>query len=270
MLFLFVLMLVGVDSPPTRWWRPSRASAGRPRRCAARLRDPADRGHRPRRARRASTGSARRTPAATSGPRRPDLHQVRLRVRDHRRPADHLGARRDGARPPRAHRARQDPAELAARSASRGEHLHPAARPGVYARHNAVDTPALLPDGTPSELSVNRDAARPRSDPRRRASHGASAWQRSEPDRAGGHDQGQRERDATDPARPGGGRSEPGQLPVPVGDLVHHRRRRRADPAQRDRRVHVHRADAQRPQPGVRHLLPACTATWTARSSRSS
>ncbi|HEX5510628.1 MAG TPA: NADH-quinone oxidoreductase subunit J [Actinomycetales bacterium] len=28
--------------------------------------------------------------------------------------------------------------------------------PGVFARHNSVDTPALLPDGTPSELSVNR------------------------------------------------------------------------------------------------------------------
>ena len=28
--------------------------------------------------------------------------------------------------------------------------------PGVYARHNAVDTPALLPDGTPSKLSVSR------------------------------------------------------------------------------------------------------------------
>ena len=28
--------------------------------------------------------------------------------------------------------------------------------PGVYARHNAVDTPALLPDGRPSELSVSR------------------------------------------------------------------------------------------------------------------
>ena len=27
--------------------------------------------------------------------------------------------------------------------------------PGVYAQHNAVDTPALLPDGTPSEVSVN-------------------------------------------------------------------------------------------------------------------
>ena len=28
--------------------------------------------------------------------------------------------------------------------------------PGVFARHNAVDTPALLPDGTPSDLSVSR------------------------------------------------------------------------------------------------------------------
>jgi NADH-quinone oxidoreductase subunit J len=28
--------------------------------------------------------------------------------------------------------------------------------PGVYARHNAVDTPALLPDGTPSDLSISR------------------------------------------------------------------------------------------------------------------
>jgi NADH-quinone oxidoreductase subunit J len=28
--------------------------------------------------------------------------------------------------------------------------------PGVFARHNAVDTPALLPDGTPTESSVSR------------------------------------------------------------------------------------------------------------------
>lgn len=28
--------------------------------------------------------------------------------------------------------------------------------PGVFARHNAVDTPALLPDGTPAEVSVSR------------------------------------------------------------------------------------------------------------------
>lgn len=37
-----------------------------------------------------------------------------------------------------------------------GKHLSGLPVPGVYARHNAVDTPALLPDGTPSELSVSR------------------------------------------------------------------------------------------------------------------
>ena len=40
--------------------------------------------------------------------------------------------------------------------AESGRHLGPLPPPGVFARHNAVDTPALLPDGTPSELSVNR------------------------------------------------------------------------------------------------------------------
>lgn len=37
-----------------------------------------------------------------------------------------------------------------------GENLAGLPAPGVYARHNAVDTPALLPDGTPSDLSVSR------------------------------------------------------------------------------------------------------------------
>jgi NADH-quinone oxidoreductase subunit J len=36
----------------------------------------------------------------------------------------------------------------------RGDHPTPFPSPGVYARHNAVDTPALLPDGTASEASV--------------------------------------------------------------------------------------------------------------------
>jgi NADH-quinone oxidoreductase subunit J len=34
--------------------------------------------------------------------------------------------------------------------------LAPLPAPGVFARHNAVDTPALLPDGSASELSVSR------------------------------------------------------------------------------------------------------------------
>jgi NADH-quinone oxidoreductase subunit J len=41
-------------------------------------------------------------------------------------------------------------------------HPTPLPGPGVYARHNAVDFPALLPDGTPSQLSVNPVIARAR------------------------------------------------------------------------------------------------------------
>lgn len=37
-----------------------------------------------------------------------------------------------------------------------GRPLGPLPPPGVYARHNAVDTPALLPDGSTSDLSVSR------------------------------------------------------------------------------------------------------------------
>jgi NADH-quinone oxidoreductase subunit J len=40
--------------------------------------------------------------------------------------------------------------------AATGKHPGPLPAPGVYARHNAVDTPALLPDGTVSQLSVSR------------------------------------------------------------------------------------------------------------------
>jgi len=40
--------------------------------------------------------------------------------------------------------------------AEHGKHLGPLPSPGVYARHNAVDTPALLPDGTAAESSVSR------------------------------------------------------------------------------------------------------------------
>jgi NADH-quinone oxidoreductase subunit J len=63
-----------------------------------------------------------------------------------------------------AHRERLQPkpsqADLAARRmqeyAVSGRHPGPLPTPGVFARHNAVDTPALLPDGTASEASVSR------------------------------------------------------------------------------------------------------------------
>ncbi len=40
--------------------------------------------------------------------------------------------------------------------ADRGLHPGPLPAPGTFARHNSVDTPALLPDGTPSQLSISR------------------------------------------------------------------------------------------------------------------
>ncbi|TDQ45628.1 NADH-quinone oxidoreductase subunit J [Actinorugispora endophytica] len=37
----------------------------------------------------------------------------------------------------------------------RGDHATPLPGPGTYARHNSIDMPALLPDGSVSELSLN-------------------------------------------------------------------------------------------------------------------
>jgi len=62
-----------------------------------------------------------------------------------------------------AHRERLTPklsqADVAAQRmrdyAESGKHLGPLPPPGVFARHNAVDTPALLPDGTPLEESIS-------------------------------------------------------------------------------------------------------------------
>ncbi len=63
-----------------------------------------------------------------------------------------------------AHRERLTPklgqAELAAQRmrdyAQHGKHLGPLPSPGVFARHNSVDTPALLPDGTAAPTSISR------------------------------------------------------------------------------------------------------------------
>ena len=59
-----------------------------------------------------------------------------------------------------AHRERLEPRatqrELSQERIRAGVVKAPLPAPGVYARHNAVDTPALLPDGSPSELSVSR------------------------------------------------------------------------------------------------------------------
>ncbi|GAC67690.1 NADH-quinone oxidoreductase subunit J [Gordonia soli] len=58
-----------------------------------------------------------------------------------------------------AHRERFGPRrsqrEIAEERFRRGVDMTPLPSPGVFARHNAVDVPALLPDGSPSTLSVN-------------------------------------------------------------------------------------------------------------------
>ncbi|MFM1916979.1 MAG: hypothetical protein RJB01_494 [Actinomycetota bacterium] len=72
-----------------------------------------------------------------------------------------------------AHRERWAPKknqrQLAEERVATGAHLGNAPNPGVYARHNAVDTPALLPDGSTSLESVPlplraRDDVRPVDD----------------------------------------------------------------------------------------------------------
>jgi NADH-quinone oxidoreductase subunit J len=54
------------------------------------------------------------------------------------------------------HEARASQRDLSVQRFLGGQHPAPLPGPGVYARHNAVDTPALLPDGSPAEVSVSR------------------------------------------------------------------------------------------------------------------
>lgn len=50
---------------------------------------------------------------------------------------------------------RKDQRALSEQRFRDGTQVTPMPSPGVYARHNAVDWPARLPDGSPSELSIN-------------------------------------------------------------------------------------------------------------------
>jgi NADH-quinone oxidoreductase subunit J len=56
---------------------------------------------------------------------------------------EHFGVRRTNQR------------ELSERRVRQGDRVTPLPTPGVYARHNAVDVPARLPDGSFAELSVS-------------------------------------------------------------------------------------------------------------------
>ncbi len=96
----------------------------------------------------------------------------------------------------------------------KGTPLGPLASPGVFARHNAVDTPALLPDGTAAESSVSRVLA-------------ARGTVRSAPALAEDVEQVQRTIDGTMPhdseATPGGATPEGG---APTGSSEDERKHR--------------------------------------------
>ena len=97
----------------------------------------------------------------------------------------------------------------------RSEHPTPYPSPGVYAQHNAVDTPALLPDGTASEGSVPEELRR----------RGTVRYTELEA--------------ARDQEPDGGTTGEPRELSLPGHHPVRDRCCRRPGPPQRHRGVHV-------------------------------
>lgn len=72
-----------------------------------------------------------------------------------------------------AHRERFEPRrsqkDMAIERFRTGIDLTPLPNPGVFARHNAVDVAALLPDGTPAELSISGAIRMARDDHHRRS-----------------------------------------------------------------------------------------------------
>jgi NADH-quinone oxidoreductase subunit J len=91
-----------------------------------------------------------------------------------------------------AHRERTTPKptqrELARRRVASGSPA-PLPGPGTYARHNGVDMPALLPDGSPSQLSVSPVIGR-RAEPTQRELSGAAPGAPQDPDDRGADDHG--------------------------------------------------------------------------------
>ena len=85
-------------------------------------------------------------------------------------------------------------AERMKRYADSGEHPGPLPTPGVFARHNAVDIPALLPDGSAAESSVSATLrargsildSRDLAAPIQRTMHAIDPDGHSDPDDAGG------------------------------------------------------------------------------------
>jgi NADH-quinone oxidoreductase subunit J len=91
-----------------------------------------------------------------------------------------------------AHRERTTPKptqrELARRRVASGSPA-PLPGPGTYARHNGVDMPALLPDGSPSQLSVSPVISR-QAEPAQRELSGAAPGVPHDPDDHGADDHG--------------------------------------------------------------------------------
>ena len=145
-------------------------------------------------------------------PGRADLHQVRVPLRGHQRPADHRRARRDGAGAPGAHQPEADPADLSqppgrqrpAGAAARARHLRPAQR-GGHARAAARRHAVASCRSAPVAGQAADGATRPQRRPRRR----------------GGRGRGRRRRAASEAGGAGG---QPGALHRARGDPVRHRR----------------------------------------------
>ena len=160
MLFLFVVMLVGVDASDSvvetikgqRVMAIARRPAARPGPRHRAQPDDAGHGRRSRR-RQPRTATSRRSPTSSS----------RATCSPSRRPAPCSSpppsarwcSRTASAWCPSRRRPTWPPSGSATTPSTACTSV-PLPTPGVYARHNAVDTPALLPDGTAAEASVSR------------------------------------------------------------------------------------------------------------------
>ena len=274
MLFLFVLMLVGVDASD------SVVETIRGQRVLAAARRPAARpgaGGRPRR--RSTLGTAvgleEANEAATSR-RWPNILFSRYVFAFEVTSALLITAAvgRDGARPPRAARPRR-PTQASAR--------RPAGR-ATTPRRARTSARCRLPASSPGTTRSTPRPCCPTARRPRRRSPGCSR-PRHGPVRAGPR----RRRRASQPlgrrvarSTDGDARARPrrtrprredrrhDRVRRPLRDPLHDRPRRGAHPAQRDRGVHVRRADAQRLEPRAASPSPRSTATSTARSPPSS
>ena len=193
--------------------------------------------------------------AATSqGIAAADLHPLRLRLRGHLRAADHRRGRARWCWPTASGSSRRpSQRELSRARGSAPAHVpRPAARPRASTPGTTRSTPRRCCP-TARRRGVGAAGAA-----RCAATRGT---RHRRPRRAVAGELDRRGEDEHEPRR---------TTSYLVRDAVHHRRRRRADPAQRDRRVHVRRADAQRRATSRSSRSPGCTATSTGRSSRSS